>query len=420
MTHKWVWDDWQEQILKHEGNIAIRTGRQCGKSEVVSEKAVRFALEHAGSTTLVVAATQRQSGLLFEKIRGRLDLRKIKYPEKPTLTRLVLPNGSRIYCLPTGRTGYGIRGYTVDLLIADEAAFIGEEVWTAVEPMLATTAKKGLGWIILISTPQGKGGYFYNAFFDDSFLHIHVSSEDCVRIPKSFLYKKRRSMTKVAYKQEFLAEFLDEWHQFFPTQLLKEQATFIEWSLKDKVPGSSFYLGVDVARFGGDENAFVVCEYLGKKLKVVKCFTTERVSIVDTIHRVIDIHNQFGFKRIFVDDSGIGGGVTDLLQERLGVSRVIGLNNASKRLKMQGEERQRGILKEDLYSNALVLLESRRLEIINDLDLIRSMKSMTYEYGDYRRGQRRVKIFGAYSHLTEALVRAVWCDKVRGLRLFVY
>ena len=63
--------------------------------------------------------------------------------------------------LPTGESGYGIRGFTIDLLICDEAAFINEEVWQAVTPMLAVTG----GDIWLLSTPHGREGYYYRCFY---------------------------------------------------------------------------------------------------------------------------------------------------------------------------------------------------------------------------------------------------------------
>jgi len=108
---------------------------------------------------MIIAASQRQSSLLFEKVRAKCDLIPGIYQEKPTLTRIMLSNGSRIYSLPAGRSGYFIRGFTLDWLIADEAAFIPETVWTAVTPMLAVSRKlRGFGFTILISTPFGKGG----------------------------------------------------------------------------------------------------------------------------------------------------------------------------------------------------------------------------------------------------------------------
>lgn len=410
------WDKWQEQVLAHQGSLTMRCGRQVGKSEVVSEKALRLARDYAGTTTMIIAASQRQSSLLFEKVHARCasDGSGVEFSEKPTMTKILLTNGSRIYCMPTGRTGHFIRGFTIDFLIADEAAFIPEMVWLAIEPTIAVSrSTRGFGWIILLSTPFGKGGYFYESFLDSDFRSFHISSESCKRISKSFLSKKRKSMSKQQYAQEWLGEFVDEYQQFFPTELLKRQMTFIDWSLSDKELGSSFYLGVDVARYGGDENAFVICELQGKNLKVVKCHTTERVSTVDTIGRIIEFDRVYHFKRVFIDDAGIGGGVTDVLIERLG-RRVVGLNNSSKRFVMAGEELKKGILKEDLYSNALMLMETGRLEMISDLDLLRSLKSITFEYNDFG----KVKIKGSYSHLSEALVRAVWCVKSKGLDLY--
>lgn len=418
---KWRWDKWQREVLAYEGNITMRCGRQVGKSEVVSAKACKFATEHEGVTVLIIAAAQRQSSLLFEKVRANIDKLVDEgqewYKEPPTLTRIKLMNGSQIYSLPAGRTGYFIRGFTIDMLIADEAAFIPEIVWNAVVPMIAVSRKaRGMGYIVLLSTPFGKGGYYYDSFTNKNFKSFHISSEDCIRMPVAFLAEERERMTKVEYAQEYLGEFVDEWRQFFPTELIKKQTTFIEWSKKlDWNANARYYLGVDFARYGGDENAFVICEMFDKKFKIIKCFTTSRISTTDTIGRIIAIDKEFGFNKIFVDDGGIGGPLLDALQDKLG-RKVLGLNNASRRVEVQGEEKKRGILKEDLYLNTLMLLEIGKLELISDLSLLKSMKSITTEYTD----SGKLRIFGKYSHLTEALVRACWCIKERGLQLYVY
>ena len=419
---EWKWDKWQQEVLVHDSNITIRAGRQVGKSVVVAEKAVRFALAHKGSITLIIAASQRQSSLLFEKVRGTLqNLDEDLFAEPPTLTRIVLKNGSKIYSLPAGKTGHFIRGFTVDMLIADEAAYIAEIVWNSVIPMIAVSRKtRGLGILVLLSTPFGKGGFFYNSFTDPDFKQWHVNSEKCPRIPKSLLLKEKKRLTKVQYAQEWLGEFAEEWNQFFKTDLLKRQMTFIEWSLSDKWEGSSFYAGIDVARYGGDENAFVITELssTGQKLRAVKCHVTEMVSTVDTISRVIQLDQVYGFKKIFIDDAGVGGAVTDVLEDKLG-RRVVGLNNASKRVEIQGEEKKKGILKEDLYSNVLVLLENGKLELISHLGLLRSLRSITFEYG-VETGTPRVKIYGDYAHLAEALVRACWCTREKGLDVYCF
>ena len=418
------WDKWQQEVLDYDGDITIRAGRQVGKSEVISSKACKFSLTHAGTTTLIIAASQRQSSLLFEKVRANFDLMETKgekvYAEKPTLTKILLKNGSRVYSLPAGRTGYFIRGFTIDLLIADEAAYIPEEVWKAVIPMIAVSKQlRGMGHIILLSTPFGKGGYYYNSFTDTDFKNFHVSSEKCPRIPAEFLRKERQRLSKQDYAQEYLGEFTEAWNQFFATTLIKNCMEFMDWSLKtDRKPNSRLCLGVDIARYGGDENAMVVCEMHKTNLKIVKIFTTARISTTDTMGRIEELDRIYNFNKIFIDDGGVGGAVTDVLIERLG-RKVMGLNNASKRIQIQGDEKKRGIFKEDLYSNALMLMETGKLKLINDLLLLRSMKSITFEYGQ-NQSSRTIKIFGDYSHVTEAMVRACWCIKERGLDIYIF
>ncbi|KKK67047.1 hypothetical protein LCGC14_2958000, partial [marine sediment metagenome] len=105
----------------------------------------------------------------------------------------------------------------------------------------------------------------------------------------------------------------------------------------------------------------------------------------------------------------------DQLQDKLGRRRVVGLDNSTKGIQVAGEEKRAKILKEDLYSNVLMLMETGRLELVSDLDLLRSMKSITFEYT----ADKKIKIFGNYSHLTEALVRACWCVKDKGLGLYI-
>ena len=123
---------------------------------------------------------------------------------------------------------------------------------------------------------------------------------------------------------------------------------------------------------------------------------------------------QFKFNRIFIDDGGIGAGVTDFLIDKLG-RKVIGLNNAKRTLDHE-KIRTSKIFKEDLYSHAVLMMETKgKIEIINSLKLLRSLKSMTFEYTS----DKNIKIFGKYSHLAEAFVRACWAEKAKSLNLFI-
>ena len=410
-------DKWQEDVLATKGNICLRSGRQVGKSTVISIKAGEYATHNKNKVVLVVAAVERQAYHLFEMILYYLDSNYKSYickgKKRPTKSKIQLNNGTIIYCLPTGMSGLGIRGYTVDLLIADEAAFIPEEVWTAVTPMLSTTFKRG-GSIILLSTPFGRGGYYYECFKDPSFTNFHVSSEDCERHSKEFLEREKNRMTKVQYAQEYLGEFVDELMQFFPTEIIKKSMILTDIDLNKK--GDNF-LGVDVARMGGDETVLFSLKRLNKEyLEEIDLDISQNTMLPETVRRIKNSDKQYNYKRIYIDDGGLGVGVFDpLLEDDQTKRKVEAINNSSRSLTNDGT-RKKKILKEDLYTNLLKIMEEGKIKIKENPDTFLSLKSIQYEYTD----DKRLKIFGKYSHITEALVRAAWCLKNKTLNIYIY
>ncbi len=254
-------DVWQNRVQKHKGNIALRCGRQTGKSTAVALKARKLAYDFPNTTTLIIAPSIRQSSLLYEKVRGMLELDNIDvvkekigdqtftnlvkknkaYREagifrdkEPTKTRIRLKNGSQIICEPCGETGAKIRGFTVDFLIVDEAQLVPDAVWVAVIPMMATSKKmRGTGWQIILGTPHGKHGFYFNCFSSKDYKQIHVSAEKCQRTSKVFLRKERKRLTKTQYAQEYLAEFVSSIRQYFSSKLVDSCATLKEDEIKN-------------------------------------------------------------------------------------------------------------------------------------------------------------------------------------------
>ena len=150
---------YQAEFLNDPGKrIIVCSGRQAGKSTSAAVKTIHFAATHSDSTSLIVSATLRQSMLLFEKIVGFIESSILRYSvRRKTRNRIILENGSRIIALPSG-SGDTIRGYTADLIVLDEAAFIPEKIIAnVVLPMIAAT--NGYCW--LLSTPWDKNHIFY-------------------------------------------------------------------------------------------------------------------------------------------------------------------------------------------------------------------------------------------------------------------
>jgi phage terminase large subunit len=400
-------DEWQKEVLNYWGNIAIRSGRQVGKSAIMAKKAAHAAIKWEKTNILVTAASERQAAYIFEKIK--FEFRHIKdniFAETPTMRKMLLKNGSIIYCLPTGITGDLIRGLTIDVWIPDEAAYINDAVWAAVTPMLWIKKKQGKGWIWALSTPCGKQGRFYNLFENEEFKTWHVSSEECERIPKDELERWKKNYTRVQYCQEVLGEFIDEVSRLFTEELLKK-------CFKKGITANSKckFLGVDVARFGGDKNAFVEDNYITelKKHYINFAETTDRVGINETYWKILEKENQKKYNKILIDDGGVGGGLTDFLKEKL-KNKIIAVNNASRSL---DTKRTKKILKEDLYSFAIMKMEDGKVLIEDNDELYLSLSTMQFEYND-----NSIKIYGRNSHLAEAFVRAIWGEKTKSLNVF--
>ncbi len=407
-------DPWQEKVLAAEGNLCLRSGRQVGKSTVISIKAAELAVRKKNQTIMIIAAVERQAFLMFEKTLAYMMMRHPKMIKKgkykPTKHKLQLTNGSIIYSLPTGMTGYGIRGYTVNYLIADEAHFIPEDVWVAVAPMMAATDGK----MILLSTPHGRSGFFARCFDDKNFESFKVSSEDCPRIQESFLEAERARMTAAQYAQEYLGEFIDELRQVFPDALIKKYMTLKR--RENKRHGRKYYLGVDIARMGEDESTFEVLDRTNpRRVEHVEHFVTKKTLTVETTQFILALDRTYNFRQIFVDDGGMGVGVFDqLLTTDATKRKVVAINNLSRPL-TKDEKRKKKVIKEDIVNNMLAMMERGELFLLDDPEIFLSLKSLQFEVTE-----GKTKYFGSYTHIADGLVRAAWAVKDKRLNIYKY
>jgi len=412
-----ILDKWQREVLEWDGNMAIRSSRQAGKSTIISIKAAEFAIKNPRKLVMIVASVERQANLLFEKTLNYLN---DKYRDlistgtlKPTKHLINLKNGSRIMSVPCGIDGHGIRGYTIDMLIFDEAAYINEAVFTAVIPSMLTTKGK----IILLSTPFGKRGYFYNCFNDDNFKTWHIRWNECPRADKEFIARERERMSKLQFLQEYEAEFVDELRQFFPSDLIR--SCMILQRGYPLSPSGDKFLGVDIARMGDDESTFCSVIRENDDIKMFDLEITTKTLITDTIEKIRSLNRSNDYKKIYIDDAGIGAGVYDvLLKDDVVRRKVIALNNAKKSLDYE-DKYHKTLIKEDLYNNLIALMQRGKIAFLDDPEIMLSLKSVQFEYVDDGKGKVKTRIFGDYTHIAEAIVRSAWCSKEKNLNIWV-
>ncbi len=212
-------DEVQAGLLAAEHHrLILNCTRQWGKSTVTAAKAVHRACSRAGSLTIVVSPSERQSAEFVRKAAEFVRRTGVKpRGDGDNAVSLMLPNGSRIVGLPG--TESTTRGYSaVSLLIVDEASRVADEQYMALKPMLATVD----GDLWLVSTPWVKRGFFWEVWTGGGaeWERVKVAATECSRIPAHFLEAQRREMGELWFRREFLCEFEDGEGTLFDRELL--------------------------------------------------------------------------------------------------------------------------------------------------------------------------------------------------------
>ena len=203
-------DPWQADLLRSRARqMILLCSRQAGKSTVSSLLAVDEALHRPPALILLLAPALRQSQELYKKVRQVLyDLGDLVPPiVQETALTLELANGSRIISLP-GNNEANIRGFSnVALLVVDEASRVKDDLVYAVRPMLAVSG----GRIVLLSTPWGKRGVFYNEWTEGgpAWQRVRITAHDVPRISPEWLEEEKRRMPDLFFRSEYLCEFTE-------------------------------------------------------------------------------------------------------------------------------------------------------------------------------------------------------------------
>lgn len=198
-------DRWQRDLLRcTDRYVHVVSSRQVGKSTTTAVLALHTALFKPASVVLIFSPSERQSAELYRKIAGFYrQLDKPIAPEGENIHSLTLENGSRILSLPASETN--VRGFTATLILEDEAAYVSDELFAAVTPMLAVSG----GRMVLMGTPAGQRGHFFETSQSDGWRHFVVPATECPRIPADFLESERESLGDIKFEQEYMCSWRD-------------------------------------------------------------------------------------------------------------------------------------------------------------------------------------------------------------------
>ena len=227
----------------HRVKVVV-AGRQFGKSGMAARAAVGLSLTKPNSVQMIVAPYTPQAYEDYIKIKEFLPKQytegKFKVKESAKWLTLQFHNGSRIL-LKGAENLVGLRGYTLDNLIMDEAGAMNREVWKVLEPELAV--RHGTAWIM--GNPVFGGWFKELSQMEQSqpqrYKTFHFISTDSPFYSQEESDAYRESHTQEEYEQEILAKFLDG-GMVFPR--LKEIMTS---EYRDPVKGHTYITGADLA-----------------------------------------------------------------------------------------------------------------------------------------------------------------------------
>lgn len=222
------------------------------------------------------------------------------------------PRTAKIEFKTAEREDKGLRGRGLSGLLMDEASLIGTRAWElGLRPALADKQ----GRAIVISTPRGTGGLFYDLFQLGQGNHPDWKSW---RFPSNanpyFPPEEWAELEKITpsgtWRQEYLAEFVEgEGAVFHGLDHIRE-LTPLPYDEKVR-----WVIGADLAKRVDFTVLYTINEY-GEPGDIVRLKEIEWTVQEEAIHR---LSQRYGNARVYLDSSGVGDPVESNLRKR-GVS----------------------------------------------------------------------------------------------------
>ena len=301
-------------------------GRQTGKSTSCALEAIADMIQHKGAVWVVMSRSQSQSDEFIRKAAGiaraveaagkKLGL---DITQDGNVSTVNLSNGSRMIGFPAKPET--ARSYSGNVIL-DEFAFHDhpDEIWKAVFPSIS------LGHNIrIISTPNGLGNRFAEMWNEPkgpwSKHRITAPEAADAGLPINLDEIYEGLNDDIAWRQEYLCEFVDEATAWLPYDLIRNCEDETAGTLEDYTPGVSLYAGWDVARWN-DLSVFTLLERVGDVcwVRLVEVFAHS--SFQNQLDRVKGIIDAFNVERVAVDATGMGEMPAEQLEREYGDWRI--------------------------------------------------------------------------------------------------
>lgn len=191
----------------------VAAGRRFGKTRMCHHEALGYAWENADSYVWWVAPTYNDANELgWEPLKKSIpEAALAREPSRQVPRTLELVNGS-VISFRSGEREDSLRGRGLDYLVIDEAGSVPDRAWKSeLRPTLSDT----LGEMVAIGTPKGRN-WFYEWFQrgkQEDATNTNswqFSTYENPAVPDSEIEDARSELPQRTFRQEYLAEFIDD------------------------------------------------------------------------------------------------------------------------------------------------------------------------------------------------------------------
>jgi hypothetical protein len=292
--------------VKDQSRIVVTTaGTKTGKTFGLCLWLLENAWNTPQSLCWWTAPTLRQARIAYNYIGRWLPPHRVR-ANRTELAYYLLKSDGSIYSTIEFRSAdnpESIRGDGVHFAVIDEAAYWKRDSYISVQ----TTLTRTRGKLRIISTPKGRN-WFYEEWYkgwkdnpkrDPEYSSHALPTSSNPFIDPAMIEYARRNMPAESFRQEYLAEFLDESAGVFKG--IRDCATS---QLYDKpLPGHRYGIGIDWAKHE-DYTVFTIGDLATRDIVHIQRYNDVDWNV--NIDRAIRLAKLWNNAMVLMDSTGVG------------------------------------------------------------------------------------------------------------------
>ena len=300
--------------------ITTVSPRQAGKTMLSINMMLYFAINFPNTVTCFISPIYSQARKVMEEMYDAIKDSDIIERVNFSQFEIKLKTGSKVLFKSAERED-GLRGYTFDYLILDEASYIKESAYKrAIQPTVFIKGKK----VLLFSTPRGRD-WFYNMhkmgedpeFKQYTSCRMTYQGNPYVNLEE--IESARKALPEAIFRAEYLGEFLEGESSVF---------TNFNNNIFDRYPKpqGQIFAGLDT----GQSSDYKVATFIDSTGKIIDIYRDNKKTYEQMTNEVLARVKKYN-ANLLVETNSIGGPVFESLKKQWNNTHPFNTSNSSKR-----------------------------------------------------------------------------------------